>query len=419
MSDLTQLTMFRQKDVERLFAACVFISPLDTIQQCGWLRPELILNEQIRAFWTKAIERIKPEMAGTQDVAETALQAALECGLMSDILGWMNDVTYSHLPLPYANEISRRAYMTNVSATLGDLARAISTSDDAEAKKIIRKLAELDTEESFKLPDAFDMADEFVKIIRGGQRSLNTFIPSLDRAIGGLERQTLTVLAGLPSTGKTALAWQVARSLAYNGKKVLFFSLEMSRSSVFARAACPAVGIDWKDARSENLTADQIQRLEDEAYKIAANLEDRLIVLGGPKDTDAIWKITAQARPDIVIIDHLRLVKDKNPNEVKRQGMIAERIKEVALNFECSSILIAQLHRLPKNQRPDLSDLRDSGEIEETADVVMMLYSDEIDPKITRRPVECWVRKNRNGQRDKLINLGYDTVQQWFEEMKR
>jgi len=157
-----------------------------------------------------------------------------------------------------------------------------------------------------------------------------------------------------------------------------------------------------------------------EAADLAASYGDRLRIEDKRSTTDSIWSITANARPDIVFIDHLRRIKDKGDNETQRLGMMTERLSDMAKELDCHVMVLAQLNREVENQndkRPQLKDLRDSGQIEENADQVFMLYRDSYynasKPEL-KNVAELWIRKFRDGVRDSAIKLSFDEKQQWF-----
>jgi len=272
---------------------------------------------------------------------------------------------------------------------------------------------------SNKLPDLFGVAERFVNAARNGRRSIPWYLPKLDGATGGLERQTLTILAARPSVGKTALAWQVARQAAYDGKRVIFFSLEMSDVNLFARSACPPVNTTWRDVRAGNVAKETLDRLEEEAYRQAAQFEDRLVVLETSQTTESIWRIVAEHRPDMIVVDHLRLLQDKADSEVRRLGDASQRLKDISRNFDCAVLLLAQLNRQSENRadkRPNLADLRDSGQIEENGDLILMLHREFVfgEKPGGERATEIWIRKFRDGPRDVLINSTFNTREEWF-----
>ena len=205
-----------------------------------------------------------------------------------------------------------------------------------------------------------------------------TGIPVLDKATGGLERQNQTMLAAPPSTGKSALAFQIARNVAASGKKALFVSLEMAEANLFARAACGIAGVTWQDVKRGNLSPAQKDKLRESASELMFTFGRRLLIHDQPCDTAAVWQMVAAQRPDVVIVDHIRfLTDDHGENENKRLGWLSKQLRDIAKQFDCHALVLAQLTRSSKersDKRPILTDLRDSGELEENADNVWMLY---------------------------------------------
>ena len=131
------------------------------------------------------------------------------------------------------------------------------------------------------------------------------------------------------------------------------------------------------------MTPEEENKLLSESDKLMSQLQDKFYVIDSPSDTDRIWQIAASEKPDLIVVDHLRLVRDEGTKEVKRQGWITERLHDLSKAQDCHVMILAQLNRAVEQRsgqekRPVLSDLRDSGEIEENADLVMMLYRSDI-----------------------------------------
>lgn len=422
-ANLQDLLMLRQKDIETRFAACLMINPSQTIQECGWLNPDVILDEKVRKFWQVSKSRIMPGMFDTGSHDEIT-KISMETGILQELLEPMRDLPSSMVPLAYAREIARRAYIVTQTDNTQKLIGALRLSDDEAARKIIRTMADQDIREAVSAPTAYDVASLFQQVVDAGARSVKFNIIPLDNATGGMERQTLTIIAARPSVGKTALGWQIAQSAAYAGKTAMFFSLEMSAVNLWGRAACPKIGTTWRDVRAGKLSAEQKERLNEEQFALALQFEDKLKIIDSPQTTETIWRAVVDHRPDLVIVDHLRLVKDANQSEVKRLGEISQRLKDIAKSFNCAVLLLAQLNRqseIRQEKRPMLADLRDSGEIEENGDLILMLHRDE--PQTEKKPeksvTEVWVRKFRDGPRDVLIKLLFSPKEEWFEEMPR
>jgi len=172
------------------------------------------------------------------------------------------------------------------------------------------------------------------------------------------------------------------------------------------------------------MSQEQEGQLLQKSADLAASYEGRLMIEDKPQTTDTIWRIVANEKPDLVMVDHLRRIRDKGDNEVKRQGEITERLAEMAKELDCHVMIAAQLNRgveMRNDKRPMLSDLRDSGEIEENVDQVFMLYRDSYyNPPVTPQPyseTELWIRKFRDGVRNAMVRLKFDERRQWFDPM--
>jgi replicative DNA helicase len=237
-----------------------------------------------------------------------------------------------------------------------------------------------------------------------------------------MERQNQTLLAAPPSTGKSALAFQIARNVAASGRKALFFSMEMSEANLFARAACGVAGVTWLDVRRGHISPAQREKLEETASDLMFTFGRRLLIHDKPADIATMWQMTATNRPDLVVVDHIRFVTDDHgENENKRLGWIAKRLRDLAKQFDCHVLCLAQLSRSSKersDKRPILTDLRDSGELEENADNAWMLYvpADNTSAITNRNMVdlELWIRKARDGVRDACVYMDFDRRQQWL-----
>lgn len=273
--------------------------------------------------------------------------------------------------------------------------------------------------------DAYGVSMAFLDLLDSLEnRSIQTYITKMDDALGGIERQTLTILAARPTMGKTTLAWQIARNVAAAGMRSYFFSLEMSATALWAKAACGALGIRWKDVRSGNVTDEQITMIIDMSIELMNLYGENLLIDDGTNTSETIWAQVERHKPDIVVIDHLRLVADHHDKEDKRLGIITQRLKDMAKGFNCGVICLAQLNRNVEQQtdkRPTLGDLRDSGQIEENADVVLMLYRDdyynsEADDESRYSLTEVLVRKFRDDIMNQRVKLAFDTRHQWFDD---
>jgi len=420
MPDLMTLTGLAQREIERLFAGLANQYPLYTVQNCGWLQPEIIRDEQVRKYWELLRSNVNPNMPEEQ-AGLAASEAAVLSGIHASLWEWSQGMFYGATPQAFAQEIARRAYIAGITAKIGPLFKAVEASNDQEMRHIVEEMSGEARNGHKSMRSAADVAAQFEQVVTFGIRAIYTGT-KLDQAIGGLERQTEVVIASRPSMGKTAIVWQIARNVAASGKRVAFFSLEMSAASLWARAACPEAGVTWRDVLAGKVTGEDKSRLLQKSRELAERYADKLHIEDAPQTTETIWQSVAMAQADLVVVDHLRLLKDKySDSEVKRLGYCSQQLREIAKAFNCAVLLVSQLNRqveIRVDKRPSLADLRESGEIEENADLVLMLYSEHYyNPPVLPtdiHPTEIWVRKFRDGARNIKIVMDFDVRKEWF-----
>lgn len=421
-ADVATLKRYEQYEIERLFAATAIQYPIYTVKMAGWLSPSIVLSPAVRKFWEVLLRGVTTNMTDTE-AGCVVTQAIIDSGVDKELgTEYQTTTMYDMMPQILADEVSRRNYVSSVGSKIGDLLIAVRNSDEAEIKRIVSEMntaTPVGTDNSLSV---YDLHSRFMAAIVQGNRSIATGVSNLDRYSGGLERQTETIIAGRPSMGKSGLMWFMARAMASTGMKVVFYSLEMSATALWARAACPQAGVLWRDVRSGNVTEAQNELLARKSLELMEKYGPSLRVIETGQTTESIWQDCATVSPDVVFVDHLRRVKDRGDNENKRQGLISERLSDMAKWLNCAVVIAAQLNRGVEDRSeklPVLSDLRDCGEIEENADVVLMLYRpDYYDPPLIpthRHYIEVWVRKNRDGVQNSLVKMIYDTGLQSFE----
>ena len=427
MTELSSLKSIEQLEIERAFAAQAWRYPVYTISKCGWLRPDSLRDPMVRAFWENMLETVSPN-SSDDEAAVAVTSASVVTGIDRDIPTWSTYIHTSAMPEAYASEIIRRAFVYRVSTILPRIVSAVKDSDDQAIRHILGEIGVIDSAGALEVKSSLDVAKQFVEALESGNRAMKTHT-LLDRALGGLERQTLIVLAARPSMGKTAFAWQVIRSAASGGKKIIFFSLEMSAVSIWARAACPAVDVAWRDVLGKNIADSKIAELKDVANELGERYKNTIYIDDTPKTTDDVWRIVASMKPDLFVVDHIRFLRDVyGVNEVQRLGYIAQRLRDIAKASDVPAFAVAQLSRSPEartgaDRRPVLADLRDSGQIEENADVILMMYRDDYynpTPESIASQTsltEIWVRKFRDGPANQCIKMEFDKQNEWFNEI--
>ncbi|GHU21673.1 replicative DNA helicase [Alphaproteobacteria bacterium] len=222
---------------------------------------------------------------------------------------------------------------------------------------------------------------------------ITTGFRDLDKSLGGLGRSDLVILAGRPSMGKTALATNIAFNAAMahqkktdGGGKVLFFSLEMSKEQLVTRILSQEAGIPSERIRRGEIREEEFVKLGEASRKIVElpMFIDDTPALNISAVRSRARKLQRQYGLDLIVIDYLQLLQGnpekKNDNRVLEISEITRTLKSIAKELYVPVMALSQLSRAVEardDKRPQLSDLRESGSIEQDADVVAFVYRDE------------------------------------------
>ncbi len=242
-------------------------------------------------------------------------------------------------------------------------------------------------------------------------KPISTGIGDLDRTITGLNRSDLILIAARPGMGKTSFALNIARNAAVQGKKkVVFFSLEMSREQLASRLLSSEALISGTTLRTGKLSQDEWERLIPASDVLGAT-EMYLDDTPGLTVPAMKAKLRRLKNVDLVIIDYLQLMSSSRriENRVQEISEITRNLKIMAKEINVPVVTLSQLSRESEKRadhRPQLSDLRDSGSIEQDADIVLFLFREGYYDKDTvgddsgsdRNSGECLVAKNRHGE---------------------
>jgi replicative DNA helicase len=232
---------------------------------------------------------------------------------------------------------------------------------------------------------------------------ITTGYPELDRMTLGWQGGQLVVVAGRPGQGKTALACCMARAAVDAGAPAIFFSLEMGRDELAARFACAETGVAYNAIRSGHLSTAK-RAIVERAVEDFARLP--LYLVDSPHLTPArlgalIRRAKRQAGVRLAIVDYLGLLAGDEHGRYETRNIevaaLSRALKLLAKDLAIPILAVHQLNRAPEKRsdpRPVLSDLRDSGAIEQDADIVVLLYQD---PDHEKREAELIVAKQRNG----------------------
>jgi replicative DNA helicase len=263
-------------------------------------------------------------------------------------------------------------------------------------------------------------------LLDGQTRGLETGIPPLDRALGGLEAG-LYLVAARPSMGKTALVLQCAANIAGRGERVMFFSLEMTAKQIGLRLACSHARVELDQLKRGVATPEEHERVLESA-EVISNWPLVIHAEGSWRAGDVRALVQReQMRGEVaaVFVDGLWLMAASQDVENRNLelGNISRELKLAADALDVPMVAVHQLSRAVeqrKDKRPLLCDLRESGRLEEDADVVLMLYREGYyEPSSSDANVaEIWVRKNRlGGPADRCVKLFWLGKYMRFEEL--
>jgi len=256
------------------------------------------------------------------------------------------------------------------------------------------------------LSDTFERLDELSKYA-GKLRGISTGFVDLDKILGGMQKSDLIILAARPSMGKTSLAMDIARNVAVlENQPVGLFSLEMSKDQLADRLLASLANINMWNLRNGRLTSDDYSRLQ----HAMGSLSDAPLYIDDAGSVNALQmramarRLQANKGLSLIVIDYLQLMEPMNKiaSPVQQVTENSRALKLLAKELNVPVLVLSQLSRAVESrvpQIPRLADLRESGAIEQDADVVLMIYREDkynensLNPNIAKILVE----KHRNG----------------------
>ena len=317
----------------------------------------------------------------------------------------------------YADIVHKRALLREIVSACTDITDKVFNPEGKGAYEVadyaaskIYNLADEKIESNLKA--AKDVTNSFLEKLdhrfhhQGEIQGLKTGFTDLDSALNGMEGGNLIIVAGRPSMGKTSFAFNIAENLAVKQNKVVAgFSLEMPEQELIQRSVSSLSGVSY--------TAMKTGRIKDEQWKLITKATGQLSNSNLHIDETAglsVMQIRSRMRKlqrkqglDLVVIDYLQLMTHpKADRHDLSVGETTKQLKSMAKEFNIPIILLSQLNRgleQRQDKRPVMADLRESGAIEQDADVIMFVYRDEVydDESVDKGKAEIIIRKNRNG----------------------
>jgi len=326
-----------------------------------------------------------------------------------------------------------------IHAASAAIARASDQSDPAEeilndAESAIFQLSEKRIGRGFMgvqeiVKESFGSVDA---LLQRGQRitGLATHYTDLDEMTSGFQRSDLIIIAARPSMGKTAFAMNIAENASIEDQKVVgMFSLEMSREALLLRLLCSRARVDSHKMRTGSLWRDDMTKVVQAMEQLAHApifIDDTPGIALSEMRAKARRLQQSQGKLDLLIVDYLQLMSGgskRYENRTQEVSAISRGLKALAKELTVPVIALSQLSRAPESRggdhRPQLSDLRESGSIEQDADVVAFIFREEVykqdDPDLQGK-AELIIAKQRNGPTGR-VNLAFLKNSTRFESM--
>lgn len=412
-------------EAEQALLGCLIIDSKVQVEVASTLKEDDFYAEAHKYIFTAMDELIKKN----QPVDMVTLTDMLEKQGTLDNVGGISYITELTNVMPssasykkYLNMVVRDSMLRKLIRGSASIIEDCQKSTDeigslAFAEKTIYEVSgEADTSEMKKIdtiiPDVMAKLDELSKD-KSALRGIKTGFNGLDRLTDGLHKGSLVILAARPSVGKTSLAMNIVENVALNGYSCAVFSLEMSKEDLVQRMFCSVAEVDMGHASKGAMTKAEWLKIA-KAREMLSNaniyIDDSSII----KPQELISKCRRLKRKyglDLIMIDYIQLMTpDRSKDSSNRQNEISEisrNLKILAKEINVPVIALSQLSRDVEKRkgRPQLSDLRESGAIEQDADVVMFIHRPDksatekeiSEGKIQRNVAELLIEKNRNG----------------------
>jgi replicative DNA helicase len=406
----------------------------------GWLMPEFFYLEQnaiiYSAIQTVYRRKIPPDVVSVQNELQRIGKLEAVGGLLYLVELSNETPTSTHIAY-YGGNVKRAAISRRLIAAGGTIAGlGFDERDDiadvlAKAESTLSAITQTAVERDY-VPMSV-MSDAYWARLRSIQENgasasgVKSGFVDIDEVTGGFQRSDLITVAARPAVGKTSLALNVAEGAAQSDAKVGIVSLEMSKEQLFERLISMNTSINLQHLRNGRLDRESLECV----MQAVARLNDMPILIDdSPGQT--LSQVRAKARRlhaqhglDMLMIDYLQLMYgDKRAeNRVQEVAQISRGLKELARELSIPVIALSQLSRSVEQRAskvPMLSDLRESGSIEQDSDIVMFIYREELYDKETDKKgiAEIHIAKHRNGP-TAVVPLRFDPNATKFHNLDR
>lgn len=430
-------------EAERSVLGCLLLDKDATLKVADFLEPADFYHDHHRLIYESCLELFQK----AEPVDIVTVSTNLEGKEKLSLVGGPEYLAELQNMVPVTTHIFQYAQLIKHRATLRKLIKAGNavTALGYESEKKVEELLESAEKEVFSISQTF-LKNRFISIKEvlseryeyiseihenpelATENRINTHFKDIDNKLnGGFGKSDLIILAARPSMGKTALSLAMCQNAAIKaGKRIGIISLEMSKEQLVERMFCGLLGVDsWKlhKGKLEEADFDRMGPVMDQLNSASIFIDDAM----GASISELrakVRRLQMEHGLDMLMIDYLQLMSGENPmNRVQEISEISRSLKALARELNIPIIALSQLSRSVESRpdkRPILSDLRDSGSIEQDADVVMMLYRedyyDEDCAEEDKDTLEVNVIKHRNGGIGK-VKISFDKSRMKFGDL--
>ena len=412
-------------EAEQSVLGSLLLNKKAIIKVADILRPKDFYRDTHRHIYETMIELFEKNEAIDILTVSSRLETKellKEIGGSTYLTNLVNSVPTASNVVYYAKIVQRKKLLRDLIDAAYDITQlSFEESQDIEnildqAEKNIFSVSQKSLKQYFTpikpaLEEAFDRIDQLHKHEGGTLRGISTGFKDIDNILAGLQKSDYIILAARPSIGKTTLALDIARNVAINTKKAVgLFSLEMSASQLVDRILCSEANIDLWKLRTGRLSDKGEDNDFTKIQEAMGILSDAPIFID---DTAAstVLEIKTKARRlqsehdlGLIVIDYIQLINPtgSQSNPVQQMTEISRSLKALARELDIPVLAISQLSRASEqreDKRPRLSDLRESGSLEQDADVVLLIFREDLAHKNSEKKniAEIIIAKHRNG----------------------
>lgn len=334
--------------------------------------------------------------------------------------------------LSYAAIVKEKSILRSVLLTGESMLDMVYHPDGMNSDSIIERsydaLRAIETKTDSDIPTIEDTIISAIQQLEqrhendGSLTGVPTGFEKLDEATMGLQKGELYIIGGRPAMGKSTLALNICMNAAKEMKHVLFFSLEMPKERIVDKCVSSLGGVYYENIKTGKMSdadwakaSQSIALLKDSGLRI----DDR----GGQTLNSIILKckkLNSKRKLDLIVIDYMQLITIPGSKRFDEVSEVSRQLKALAKNLDCPVIALSQLNRGLENRtdkRPKLADLRESGQLEQDADLIAFIYRDEVyypDQAGNKGVAELLIEKNRFGETCKILL----TSELWFSRFR-